>query len=70
MYGDPPSRALFDLGAVVIVKNPKWAEARSIPAPKYIRDQWIEQPENEREIILWENFRKEEIIRDFYDVLD
>lgn len=70
VYGDPPSRALFDVGAVAIVKNPAWAETSSMPAPKYIQDQWIGQPENERRIILWENFKKEEIIKDFYTVLD
>ncbi|MFC2129653.1 nucleoside hydrolase [Bacteroidota bacterium] len=70
VYGDPPSRALFDVGAVAVVKNPAWGESSIIPAPKYILDQWIEQPDNERRIILWENFRKEAIIKDFYDVID
>ncbi len=70
VFGDPPSRALFDVGAVAVVKDPDWAESRSMPAPKYVEDQWMERPENERKIILWENFRKEEIIKDFYDVLD
>ena len=29
LYGDPPSRALFDMAAVAIVKNPAWATLRS-----------------------------------------
>ena len=32
-YGDPPSRSLFDMAAVAIVKNPGWAESYSMPAP-------------------------------------
>jgi purine nucleosidase len=33
LYGDPPSRALFDMAAVAIVKNPAWATAVEMPAP-------------------------------------
>ena len=31
-YGDPPSRALFDMAAAAILKNPAWARTRQIPA--------------------------------------
>lgn len=69
-HGDPPSRALFDMAAVAIVKNPQWAESSSIPAPILIKNQWVEQPDNERKIILWENFDKEKILDDFYSTMD
>ena len=67
LHGDPPSRALFDLAAVAIVKNPNWAESRIIPAPELVNEEWRERPENPREIVLWENFDRDAIIEDFYE---
>jgi purine nucleosidase len=69
-YGDPPSRALFDMAAVAIVKNPQWADSSTIPCPVLIEDKWIEQPDNKRKITIWENFNKEKIISDFYYTLN
>lgn len=66
LHGDPPSRALFDMAAVAIVKNPDWANSIEIPCPKLVEGKWIERPANSRKIILWENFNREEIIQDFY----
>ena len=68
-YGDPPSRALFDMAAVAIVKNPDWAEPSSISCPIMLEEQWHEQPDNLRKIIIWENFNREKIISDFYFTL-
>ena len=65
-YGDPPSRALFDMAAVAIVKNPGWAEATEIPAPIMVEKEWVERPDNSRKIIIWENFDSEAIMKDFY----
>jgi purine nucleosidase len=65
-HGDPPSRALFDLVAVAILKNPSWGEEREIPAPILINNQWVERPGNPRKISLWENFNRDAIINDFY----
>jgi inosine-uridine nucleoside N-ribohydrolase len=70
LHGDPPSRALFDMAAVAIVKNPAWAEARTIPAPLLQNSEWQDRPENAREIILWETFDKQAIIDDFYKTMD
>ncbi len=69
-HGDPPSRSLFDMAAVAIVKNPGWAESKTIPCPRLVNNKWIEQPDNERKIVIWENFSKEKIISDFYYSLD
>ena len=54
LYGDPPARALFDMAAVAIAKNPDWATATTIPAPKLVNNTWIDQPDNPRKIVLWE----------------
>jgi purine nucleosidase len=67
LHGDPPSRALFDMVAVAVVKNPAWGEKRSLPAPKLEGENWVEQPENTRQISIWENFDSEAIMADFYD---
>ncbi|MEJ2005175.1 MAG: nucleoside hydrolase, partial [Cyclobacteriaceae bacterium] len=69
LYGDPPSRALFDLVAVSILKNPDWGEQTDIPAPVLINNQWIERPENTRTITIWENFDKDAILGDLYTVI-
>lgn len=69
VYGDPPSRSLFDLGAVAIVKNPGWAESRIIPAPRYDSTGWTDVPGNERKVTIWENFQRDSIVEDLYRVL-
>jgi purine nucleosidase len=57
------------MAAVAIVKNPEWAESSIIPCPIMVDEQWVEQPENNRKIVMWENFDKEKIIADLYSVL-
>ena len=68
--GNPPSRALYDMAAVAIVKNPAWATARRIPAPRLAGGKWQERPNNARTIALWENFDRGAILADFYRVMD
>lgn len=70
LHGNPPSRALYDMAAVAIVKNPDWAESSTIPSPILINNKWVEKPENKRKIVLWENFDKEKIIEDFYATMN
>ncbi|MDI6451076.1 DUF4038 domain-containing protein [Anaerobaca lacustris] len=67
LYGDPPSRALFDMAAVAIVKNPAWARAVEMPAPILKDGRWVDRPDNPRNIILWEDFDRDAIMADFYD---
>lgn len=66
MWGDPPGRALFDMAAVAIVKNPEWAETVEIPAPIYVNGKWVERPNNPRKITVWEWFDVYAIINDFF----
>jgi purine nucleosidase len=63
-------RSLFDMAAVAIVKDPSWAEAVEVPCPIYINNAWVEQVENKRKIVVWENFNKEAIMADFYKTLE
>jgi purine nucleosidase len=69
-HGDPPSRALFDMVAAAVLKNPNWGEKREIPAPILIDNQWAERPDNSRKIILWENFDRDAVMKDFYNSLE
>ena len=69
-HGDPPGRSLFDMAAVAIVKNSSWAENSQIPCPIMIDEEWVEQPENQRLITVWENFDKVKIMDDFYASLN
>lgn len=64
------NRALFDLAAVAIVKNPDWAQARLHPCPVFTDGAWVEQPQNERKITVWENFDRQSIIDDLFRTLD
>jgi hypothetical protein len=67
--GDPPSRALFDMAAVAIVKNPAWATRTEIPAPTLDRGIWRERPDNPRRIVIWENFDRDAILADFFSTM-
>jgi purine nucleosidase len=64
------SRPLFDMAAVAIVKNPAWADRVEIAAPKWSGGKWIEQPDNQRKIVIWENFDKDKIMQDFYNIME
>jgi purine nucleosidase len=66
LYGNPPSRALFDVVALAILKNPSWGETSSVPAPHIVDGFWVERPDNKRKILIWENFSVESILSDFY----
>lgn len=58
------------MAAVAIVKNPKWAESKEIPAPILINNEWIERPKNERTITVWENFHIYAIMNDFFKSIE
>ena len=70
MWGDPPGRALFDMAAVAILKNPDWAEHYVHPAPTFQNGQWVERPDNPREITIWEWFDIYAIPADFFYTMD
>jgi len=63
-------RSLFDMAAVAIVKDPTWASATEIPCPVLIDNAWLEQADNPRKILVWENFKKDLIMADFYKTLE
>jgi inosine-uridine nucleoside N-ribohydrolase len=70
MNGTPPSRALYDMAAVAVVKNPAWAHPRAVPAPQLVNSKWVERPENARTITVWEDFDRDAILADFYATME
>ncbi|MEO8563897.1 MAG: nucleoside hydrolase [bacterium] len=70
LSGTPPSRALYDMAAVSIVKNAAWAHPRRVPAPQLVDGKWEERPGNPRTIVVWENFDRDAILSDFYATMD
>jgi purine nucleosidase len=70
LSGTPPSRALYDMAAVAIVKHPAWAHPRTIPAPTLENGKWVERPDNPRTITIWENFDRDAIMQDFYATME
>ncbi len=66
LYGDPPGRALFDVVAVAVVKEPRWGERVEIGAPLWTSQTgWQARPANPRRIGLWQDFARDEIVDDF-----
>jgi len=62
-------RSMYDMAAIAILKNPKWAIQDTIGAPKLDGKHWIKQPNNKHKIIIWDNFLQKDIMDDFYDTM-
>ena len=69
-HGDPPSRSLFDMVALAILKNPNWGSKKEISAPLLVDGVWVERPDNPRKIKVWENFKKKQILEDFFNSMN
>lgn len=69
MSGDPPSRALYDMAAVAVVKDPSFAKSVEIPGPVLVDGEWKDQPNNSRKITVWEHFDRDRIMNDFYETM-
>tara|TARA_S200000501_G_C20871738_1_gene764597 strand:- start:9090 stop:10142 length:1053 start_codon:yes stop_codon:yes gene_type:complete len=81
--GSPPSRPLFDMAAVAILKNSSWADSVTITKPRLVtspkKDRlseesiiwnngiWEEGQATDNTITIWENFDTKGIIKDFFD---
>ncbi|MCY1721380.1 nucleoside hydrolase [Prolixibacteraceae bacterium Z1-6] len=69
MYGNPPSRALFDMVVLAILKNESWGQKKEIPAPKLVGEAWEDQPDNANKIVIWENFNRDAIVTDLFELM-
>lgn len=67
LHGNPPSRALFDVVALAVLKEPSWGEAKTIDAPYLAEDgSWEMGKFPGTSLVLWENFDTEAIVEDFF----
>lgn len=66
----PPSRALYDVGAAAILKNPAWATSRRQGAPSLVGKTWEDRADNTRKIVIWANFDRDAIVADFVRTLE
>ena len=66
----PPSRALYDVGAAAILKNPAWASSRRQGAPSLVGKNWEDRADNPRKVVIWENFDRDAIVADFVRTLE
>ncbi len=69
LKGPEKTRALYDMAAVAIVKNPKWAVPYEIPAPEYVEGKWVARDDNPRKVTVWDDFSKDGIVEDFIETL-
>jgi hypothetical protein len=58
------------MAAAAIVKNPGWAHHTLIAAPRFEEGRWVDQPDNPRKVIIWEDFDTAGIMHDFYQTFD
>lgn len=70
MYGNPPSRSLFDMVVLAVLKNENWGEKVEIPAPRLAGNSWIDQPENNHKIVYWQNFNSDAITNDLFQLME
>lgn len=70
MHGNPPSRALFDMAALAVLKNEGWATKKEVAAPLLSGIEWIERPDNQNKIFIWENFNREGIVNDLFQLIE
>jgi hypothetical protein len=68
--GTPPSRALFDMAAAAILKNPAWARREEIPAPRLVGEHYAPSTNNARRIAVWTHFDDDAILADFFATMD
>jgi purine nucleosidase len=66
LHGNPPSRPLYDMAVVAILKNPAWARKSEIQAPTLSGNHWLANTKSAKKITIWENFKRDEILADFY----
>jgi purine nucleosidase len=69
LHGDPPSRALYDMVALAILKNPSWGQKNKIPPSRLRGIRWESSSSATQNVSVWENFAKEPILDDFFSSL-
>ncbi len=70
LEGDPPSRALYDVVALAIVKNPAWGVKTKMPPSRLKGYEWVPSDSTNQNAWVWDNFFRDPILTDFFNVLE
>lgn len=62
------ARALYDVAAVALVKNPDWAVRKNVGPYRLEEGAWVEQ-ESGDDVVIWELFYTSMIIEDFFETM-
>jgi purine nucleosidase len=65
---DQDARALYDVAAVSVVKNPAWATRRAVGPYRLQDGEWVEQ-DTGPDVVIWELFYGPMILQDLFDTL-
>lgn len=65
---DQNARALYDVAAVAVVKNPAWGTRRSVGPYRLEDGEWVEQASGP-DLVIWELFYGPKILQDFFGTL-
>jgi hypothetical protein len=63
-------RALYDMAALALLKNPTWAERIVIAAPRLEEGEWVDASETNKEIAVWAYFNTSMILKDFFETME
>lgn len=65
---DQHARALYDVAAVAVVKNPDWAVRETVGPYRLENEEWIRQERGD-DLVIWELFYTSKILEDFFATL-
>jgi purine nucleosidase len=70
LHDDPPSRALYDMVAVAILKNPSWGKKVKLSTARLSGYEWDPDTTEVTNVWIWETFNKDAILEDFFSSLE
>ncbi len=62
---DDPSRALYDVAALAVVKNPAWGVRHNVGPYRLEDGEWVRPPSGD-DLVIWELFHTSKILDDFF----
>jgi hypothetical protein len=65
---DDPSRALYDVAALAVVKNPAWGVRTTAGPYRLENGEWVRQSSG-GDLVIWELFHTSKILDDFFSTL-
>jgi len=63
-------RALYDVCTLILLKHPAYAEKVPVKGPGFDGIDWNRSGNPDRVVYMWENFKKDKIISEFYNTME